>query len=407
MQLSISLKSGPFPNFLVLMTLWVELFFLLRIFFHPQKFSLLLMQNYHWYWLHTDVGTYWGSKCLQDHPRSMPFLPILTVSLFNPHLVMSSHNTPQSLTCTRLILLLQINISKEGRISSQGKLFWCPITIAEKKSISFLWASSLKSCSHDWNSKSQSIHLLINKFLDKYGIRCSMFSRLQNFLISSFWCGQRIGQVIIYCQNDKKAQLEAAIWHYESFHQKKTVEKVFLSWIDFGLCLTELSHLISKKNNSVMVMLYKFTDEILVLCLLSDYLKLGVENICNSLLMLKKQTNIFQIMGGWWLAGETRLHKALKRWGAWSAVPTLHWHFCMEIFWLYDKTEKMDGFAAQFFKNSLNFFRVYFIRLFFCLNCPLQKTCPFTTVTEEILDLQLCGLVLNQHSWLTPVKWSA
>lgn len=245
-----------------------------------------------------------------------------------------------------------------------------------KKCISFLWASSLKSPSHDWNSSSQSIHLLINKFLDKYGIRCSMFSRLQNFLISSFWCGQRIGQVIIYYQNDKKKkpeQLEAAIWHYESFHQKKTVEKVFLSWIDFGLCLTEPSHLISKKNNSVMVMLYKFTDEILVLCLLSDYLKLGLENICNSFLMLKKQTNIFQIMGGWWLAGKTRLHKALKRWGAWSSVPTLHWHFCMEMFWLYDKIENMYGLAAQFFKNSLNFFGVYFIRNFLSKLSPSKN----------------------------------
>lgn len=103
-----------------------------QIFFHPQNFSVLLVQEYCWYWLQTAVGTYWGSKCFQDHPRSMPFLPILTVSLFNPHLVLSSRNTPQFLTCTRLILLLQINISKKGRISSERKLFWCPITITEK-----------------------------------------------------------------------------------------------------------------------------------------------------------------------------------------------------------------------------------------------------------------------------------
>lgn len=125
MQLSISLKCGLLPNFPVLMTFWIELFF----FFLLRYFSI--HKNFLYYSCRsiadiecTIVFDLTGkvSTC-RTIPAPCHSSPFFQLSLLSPHLVIPSHNTPQTLTFTKLIHLLQIKSSKKGRITFGGKLF--------------------------------------------------------------------------------------------------------------------------------------------------------------------------------------------------------------------------------------------------------------------------------------------
>lgn len=65
---------------------------------------------------------------------------------------------------------------------------------------------------------------------------------------------------------------------------------------------------------------------------------------------------------------------------------------CMGLYLSFSKKKKSIFLQGIFYQN------------FFLPKLSPSKTCPFTTVTAEIVDLQLGGLVLNQHSWLSLCK---
>lgn len=130
------------------------------------------------------------------------------------------------------------------------------------------------------------------------------------------------------------------------------------------------------------------------------HLKLGLENIHIPLLIVKnvEEANsffFFSNLWGWCLAAENRPYKTLKRWGVWSAVPTvptLHWHFCIGRFWLTIKAENIYGFAACFFLTSLNFFCPHrYILWEICLNCSLQKPAHSQQLQQKFLIFYCLG----------------
>lgn len=48
------------------------------------------------------------------------------------------------------------------------------------------------------------------------------------------------------------------VWQHWKCHQRKTVEKIFLSWKDFGLYLIRSSNLSKERNNSLRVSIIQF-----------------------------------------------------------------------------------------------------------------------------------------------------